>query len=262
MVLLAGCSTPPDPIPADETLSGFDHAGDIALHLERPGEAVSQYRSALRRARERDDAAAIADAGFNLATAQLQNKQPADALQTAGNVRADLARRGRTDPGLDLVTATALYRLGRLADADLWASRLTGAAPVADKARFLRGLIADDRRDRAGLAQAEASLAASADAADRAELQARLGHDPALALKSADIRRVALDYRGMARTLALAAQYTPDRSRAADLYLRAGRSAASQHDAAQARTWLTQARRMSGDANLRKEAEQAIKGLK
>ena len=260
-VVLAGCSKPLAPLPTDETLTGLGHAGDIALQLERPAEAVAQYRLALARAQERDDAAAIADAGFNVAAAQLQANQPADALRTTEEIRADLARRGRSDPGLDLVTATALFRLDRPAEADRWASRLTRDARVADKAWFLRGLMADGRGDVAGLGQAEASLSASADAADRAELQARLGRDPALALKAADLRRNALDYRGMARALALAAQFTPDRARATDLFLRAGRSAAAQHDPAQARTWLTQALHLTQDAPLRREAERAIRGL-
>ncbi len=256
--LLAGCSRLPKGPPDDATLSRLDHAGDIAFNLEQPAQAADQYRAALARARTRDDAAAIADAGFNLATAQLQAGQPQAALDTARQLQAELARRGRTDPGFDLVAATALYRLDDLRSADSTAAVLTrsGDPALVNAAWFLRGLIADDHADRPGLEQAAGSLTPVADPADVAELRARLSHDPALALHAADLRRTALDYRGMARCLALAAGFTPDEASAADLYLRAGRSAASQGDAADARSWLTKAR---SDPALRPDADDALK---
>jgi hypothetical protein len=49
----------------------------------------------------------------------------------------------------------------------------------------------------------------------------------------------------MARALALAAEFTSDVSAAADLYLRAGRSAAAQHDVEQAKVWLVKAQEIS-----------------
>lgn len=258
---LAGCGSDPAAAPVDETLGRLGHAGDIAYTLEDPGQAAEQYRAALARARERDDAAAIADIGFNLATAELRGDHPAEAMRTVQQVRAELARRGIADPGLDLVTATALFRQGNRADADRVAAGLTGRPPLADSAWFLRGLVADARNDRAGLQRAAAALSPAADAGDRAELQARIMHDPSLALHAADLRREALDYRGMARTLALAAQASPDPAQAADLFLRAGRSAAAQHDAAQARIWLGQARQQTPGPALRAEAGQALAAL-
>jgi hypothetical protein len=94
-----------------------------------------------------------------------------------------------------------------------------------------------------------------------AELQARVRHDPALALRAADLRRHELDYREMARSLALAARFTPDAAAAADLYLRAGRSAAAQGDTALARIWLSSARDRAPDAALRNEAAHALHDL-
>ena len=162
--------------------------------------------------------------------------------------RPELARRGIAEPDFDLITATAAFRLGDLASADRLAAGLSGAPPdLADAAWFLRGLIADARGDRPGLEAAAAALTPSADAADAGELRARLTHDPALALRVAGLRRDALDYRGMARALALAAGCTPDVVAAADLYLRAGRSAAAEGDAPQARTWLGRARALAPD---------------
>jgi hypothetical protein len=263
VALLFGCSHPPKGPPDDAALSRLGHAGDIAFNLEQPAQAAEQYRAALARARTRDDAGAIADAGFNLATAQLHAGQPQAALDTAHQVQAELARRGLVDPAFDLVCATALFRLEDLASADSIAARITGAGDpaIANSAWFLRGLIADARADRPGLEKAAGSLTAAADAADVAELRARLSHDPALALHAADIRRTALDYRGMARCLALAARFTPDAASGADLYLRAGRSAAAQGDAAQARLWLTNARDQAADAALRQDANEALQHM-
>jgi hypothetical protein len=241
-------------------LARFDHAGGIAYNLEQPDQAATHYREALARARTRDDAGAIADAGFNLATAQLRADHPRDAMRTAQEVREELARRGIVDPGLDLISATALFRLNDLSAADRAAAGLTrgGNVELANAAWFLRGLIADMRRDRPGLERAASSITKTADPGDVAELQARLSHNPQPALHAADLRREDMDYRGMARTLALAAQWTPDASEAADLYLRAGRSAAAQGDVTNARLWLGEARKRSPDTALRSIADQAL----
>jgi hypothetical protein len=263
IVILGGCSSVPKTAPDDATLSRFDHAGEIAFNLEQPTQAATHYREALARARTRDDAAAIADAGFNLATAQLRADQPREAIRTAQELRAELARRGIVDPGFDLITATALFRLDDLSAADRIADGLTGSQNVAlaNAAWFLRGLIADLRKDRPVLERAAASMTKTADPGDVAELQARLSHDPKQALRAADLRREHLDYRGMARALALAAQLTPDASEAADLYLRAGRSAAAQGDVQDARLWLDAARKRSPDTALRNLADQALRDL-
>ena len=262
-LLVSACgAAPAAKAPADETLSRLGHAGDTAYNLEDAGQAVDQYRKALGRARERDDAAAIADAGFNLATAQLRADRLGDALRTARELRAELARRGLADRGFDLITATALFRSGDLSGADRAAAALTqGRAPLADSAWFLRGLIADTRGDHAGLQRAAAALTPAADAADRMELRARVAHGPALALRAADLRRDALDYRGLSRVLALAAAYSPDPAASADLYLRAARGAAARTDVAQARQWLIQARTRAPTPQLRGEAERALAGL-
>ncbi len=263
IALLAGCSSPPKGPPDDAALARLGHAGDIAFNLEKPAQAAEQYRAALQRARTRDDAAAIADAGFNLATAQLRAGQTQAALETAHQLQAELARRGILDPAFDLVIATALFRLNDLAAADETAATLTasGDPAMANAAWFLRGLIADTKADRPGLEKAAGSLTKTADAADIDELQARIAHDPALAMHAADVRRTALDYRGMARCLALAAQYTRDPASAADLYLRAGRSAAAMGETAQARIWLTAARDQATDAWLRQDADQELQHL-
>jgi len=264
LAVLAGCTASPGAAtPQDETLRRLTNAGDAAYNLEEPGQAAEQYRAALGRARQRDDAAAIDDAGFNLATAELRENQPNAAMATARELRAELARRGVADPAFDLITATALFRLDDLAPADRVAAPLTGGRDkaLADAAWFLRGLIADKQGDGGVLRQAAAALSPAADAGDKAELRARMAHDPALALHAADLRRDALDYRGMARVLALAAEYTPDPATSADLFLRAGQSAAEQHDAAQARIWLVRVRAEAPDPAVRAEAERILRSL-
>jgi hypothetical protein len=263
LMLLAACSSAPKGPPDDAALSRLGHAGDLAFRLEQPDQAAEQYRAALVRAHTRDDASAIADAGFNLAAAELRAGRPEDARRTAAELQAELARRGIVDADFDLISATALFRLGELPAADRMAAGLTGGQDpaLADAGWFLRGLIADRAGDRPGLETAIASLSPAANAADAAELRARLSHDHALALHAADLRRDQLDYRGMARALALAAQFAPSTAEAADLYLRAARSAAGQGDAAQARAWASQARDLAPDPGLRADAETALHEL-
>jgi tetratricopeptide (TPR) repeat protein len=259
-LVLAACSSAPKGKPEDATLARLGHSGDIAFNLEEPRQAAEQYRAALKRAFTRDDASAIADAGFNLATAELRVDEPREAMRTASDLRAELARRGLADPDFDLISATALFRLHDLAAADRVAASLTTATDpaLANAAWFLCGLIADAQGDRGGLAKAVASFTPAADPADVAELRARLTGDPSLALHAADLRRDELDYRGMARALSVAARFTQNAPQAADLYLRAGRSAAAQGDAEDARAWLGQARDLATDASLRAEAVQAL----
>ncbi|HTH98383.1 MAG TPA: hypothetical protein VL574_13270 [Stellaceae bacterium] len=263
VLLLAGCSSAPPGPPQDPTLARLRHAGDTAFEQEQPAQAAVQYRAALEQARIRDDAGAIANAGFNLAAAQLRAGKPMDALRTAEAVRVELARRGIADADFDLISATALYRMGNLSAADAAAAGLTGNKnpALADAAWFLRGLIADQHGDRPGLAHALASLTPAASPADVAELKARASGDPAEALHAADLRRDRLDYRGMARALALAARLTRSTSQAADLYLRAGRSAAGQGDTEDARLWLAQAQEISPDPGLRAAATQALAAI-
>lgn len=103
--------------------------------------------------------------------------------------------------------------------------------------------------------------------ADRQELQARLAlrqDDLAGArvatMQAAGIRQEAFDYRGMARALAvatLAAERAGDSEAAANLYLRAGRSAAAQSDSGTARPWLERVLGLTRDADTEAAARAA-----
>lgn len=267
-LVLAACGSTPaaPPPPPDETLGRAARAGRLALEVERPAEAARLYGVALARARERDDAQAIADTGIGLAAAELARGQQAAALRTVREVRAELARRNATvPPSLILAEALALYRLGNHTEADAAAALVTAQASededAARRAWFLRGLIAADRGDAATLAEARAALgeptspgfrgdarelaAASALAAGDAGAARRLAVEAALA------RREGLDYRGLGRALALeadAARRMGDEVAAADLLLRAGRGAAARGEWALARRWLNAAELLARQA--------------
>jgi hypothetical protein len=280
LLLLAACSSsnnqPAQP-PEDQTLTQHEQAGKIAYGLDRPDEAVTQFEAALKQAQARDDLQAIGDLSFNLAVAQLRANRPQDALATTQLARAELIRRG-SQPSLSLLLAeaTALYRLSKRNDADALAAEIetAGDADAAAGASFLRGLIADEAGNEDGLRSAIARLSgASAPLrlADRLELQARLALRQgdqagarAAALQAAGIRQEALDYRGMARALSVAglsAERAGERELAADLYLRAGRSAAAQSDADTARPWLERALSLTSDPATKEAARIALADL-
>ncbi len=281
LALLAGaCAAgkPAVPPPPEDTLLRQNAtAGRLALSLDRPQEAVTQYRAALARALARDDAAAIGDYGYDLAVAQLAADDPRGALVSARSTAADLAhRRVAPFPALILVEATALYRSGAAREADRLAASVerNGDQPVAARAAFLRGLIADKAGDDAGLRAAAARLGrptSPEQQADADELVARVDRRAgrnetaaAAAEAAADLRRDNLDYRDMARALALAAsarERAGAAGAAANLYLRAGQSAAEQGDAATARPWLQAALRLDHDPALQRQARRIMEGL-
>jgi hypothetical protein len=128
-------------------------------------------------------------------------------------------------------------------------------------------LIADESGDEAGLLAAMDAMPSSASLAlqgDAAELAARLAlrrNEPTRAVTEAvraqELRRDTLDYRGLARALALAgegARRAGDAAAAADFFLRAGRSAALRHDTDAARLWLRQAGALGQNGPVAEEA--------
>ena len=280
LVLLGACggneAQPAKPL-EDQALVRHEQAGKIAYDLDRPEEAVAQFEAALTQAQARDDLKAIGDLSFNLAVAQLRANRPQDALKTTQQARAELIRRGSQPfPSLLLAEATALYRLEQRERADVLAAEVEGSgdADAAAGASFLRGLIADEAGNEDALRAALGRLAgvsAPLRVADRLELQARLAlrQDDfatarAAAMHAATVRQEGLDYRGMARALAVAAaaaEQSGERELAADLYLRAGRSAAAQSDAATARPWLERALSLTQDDATKDAAEAALSGL-
>src|SRR5262249_47387336 len=107
--------------------------------------------------------------------------------------------------------------------------------------------------------------------ADAKELDARAslrGRDFATARGDAEeaaaLRQKTLDYRGLARALALAgaaAEGAGDTKSAADLYLRAGRSAAVQGDEVSARKWLQDSANLATEESVRSAANELLRSL-
>jgi hypothetical protein len=261
LLALAACGggAPADPgPPPDVKLDQANKAGTQALSMDLPSVAVRQYKVALSRAYERDDAGAIGDVAYNLALAQMKAGDSKGAIATAREARGELTRRrAAVPPELILVLAAASYRSGDLGGAASAAQEVLDSGSkdpdAVRRAWFIRGLVAADRSDTAGLAQAIAALPPTKQAdleADRQELQGRAAlaanDSAALSLfeQSASNRQQALDYRGMARALSLAGDAALRSGRtadAADLFLRAGRSALLQGDTATATPLLKRA---------------------
>jgi hypothetical protein len=265
--LLAGCAAAapaPPPAPVDEDLMTGWRLARFAFDERQYDQAAGLYARVLERAYARDDLGAIGDVGYELAVVRLRQIDPEAAAEQARQTRDELRRRGE-DPfaELYLVEAVALYELDEPAGAEAMADQaialaLSPADAVARRAWFLNGRIAADRADQAGVARALDALGRSPNPeiqADRLELTGRLDllddrPDRALAAlrTSADLRRDAEDYLGMARVLALAgaaAEATGQSAEAADLYFRAGRSAEVEGRTADARSWLRAAARLA-----------------
>src|SRR4051812_50225775 len=82
----------------------------------RYGQAIQVYSGSLERAYARDDVAAIAVAGQELAFSYLRDGKPKGAADVASRTREELARRGRFGrPVLALGEATAPHPLNETA---------------------------------------------------------------------------------------------------------------------------------------------------
>lgn len=273
-LLCAACGGTPPPEPPDPTLARQTRTAMLAWQQDRPAQAAELFREALRRAYARDDLAAIADLAASLAAAELRLGNAEAARDTAAAARAEANRRGGTMPAeLPLAEAVARWRLGDAAGARALTSAIT-AGEAGARARFIEGLIAADAGDATALAAARAALPPTDQPdllADARELDGRaslMAGDASAArialLRAAELRQEARDYPGMARALALAGGAAAREGRtaeAADLALRAGRSAAADGDARAAREWLDQAVRLaraagSADVLAAAEAEQ------
>jgi len=136
--------------PPDVKLDQANRAGTQALSVDLPSLAVREYKVALTRAYERDDAGAIADVAYNLALAQMKSGDSKAALGTVRDARAELDRRRVQIPAeLFLVEAAAAYRIGDYAGASAAAQqaldRQAKDPDTGPRAWFIRGLVAAER---------------------------------------------------------------------------------------------------------------------
>ncbi|MBF0876750.1 hypothetical protein HKD21_07800 [Gluconobacter cerevisiae] len=217
---LSGCSssTPTKGPKPDQPYEDAMDTGKTVYEIGQASQAEAQYRTAMDRALMRDDAVAIHESGFNLATVLLAQDEPQKALQSLGETETALSLRNVSDTSdLAVIRAAALYRLHDTVFASQAVQRALQSSDegIRERALFLSGLIAADQKRGDLLTQRVNDLAAFGDnsaTVDRHELAARLNllrGQPELACDEAlsvvKSRRDALDYRGMRRALILAA---------------------------------------------------------
>lgn len=286
--LVAGCgSSKPTPTPAeqaaeDREFSALRRLARSAFENGQYQQAVTLYDRALTRAFARDDLPAIGDLGYEYALALLRDGHPDQAAKRASETAAELTRRGQAPfPALTLVEAAALYAAGDAAGAGR-AADVTRGDPRSDaatraRAYYILGMIAADNGERAALDQALSAVGSPTDPSLRADQQELLGRARLLASDSAnartafetsvELRRETKDLTGTARALAFAAQAAVSSGQtadAADLYLRAGRSAQSNNRTADAKRWLQSAAQLaqtSGTGTVLSEARDRLAKL-
>ncbi|MCG0997475.1 tetratricopeptide repeat protein [Acetobacter persici] len=248
-LFLAGCGGGAVEGPSARDDAAWDQAmtaGQDSFELGRYSVAITQYRRAADLALLRDDGVAAAEAGYDLAVAQLAGDDPAAAVKTVQTTRQAAALRGQTaQPEFDLIEAAARYRLRQYPQAVTLASGGMNAADRAYAARsaLVLGLAADAGQDRTAFQKALIYFNAlkpplsRTEQADKAEIQARavLASSPVqaeqLAEQAATLRRDEASYRDMARALALAGQAADrsgDHQKAASFWARAAQSASMQ----------------------------------
>ena len=221
---LCGCGGGGHRPPVDEALDTALQGGADAIALRRFDDALRSYATAYGLAVTRDDAAAIGIAGVGRTVALERAGRAAEAVGVAAVTRADLERRFRAAPSmLDLAEGAALLQLGRPEEAArvVLPAETAAEAAVRERAVFLEGMAADALGDRQAVAAAVRRLSGAGangkpdptSTADRLELEARLALAQGAgrraleqATMAADLRRTALDYRGMRRNLRLAAE--------------------------------------------------------
>lgn len=279
VLMLAGCASKPpqQPQPPTERAS-LDRSARLAFDQGRYAQAVTLYQSALQQALLEDDPGAIIDARFNLALSYTYLGDYDEALSQLTQANAERQRRAlAVDPGLMLLEATVVYRSGRADRALGILDRVFQTAPgdgaLAQRGHFLAGLIAADRGDALALQQHITVLQGGSGSDTRADLLELLGAQAAQAGdaqaayarfdQAVVLRGIQRDYRGMVRILASAgavADNAGDTARAANYYLRAGRSAAQRNEPG-ARRWLQRASTLgaaAGDRALVIEADELL----
>ena len=269
LFVAGGCFNAPPPTgpPRDAVLTNAMASARLAFEQGLNAEAVALYRQALDRAREMDDAGAIADASYNLAAALVQAGEGARAAAALLESEAEARRAGGNVADVLLLRAK-VARLNRapaeavaLADRVLTdsASRPTTGHRV--QAHVLKGEVAVDEENWS-VAEAQADLARDAlgKIGDRASpallagvvgLRGRvargrgdLGEAARLFDRQADLLRQSRLYQDMADAIADSAEAwmslaTP--AEAGPRFYRAARAAAAQGDETRARSLLAKA---------------------
>lgn len=242
-------------------------SGRLAFERGMNAEAVALYRRALDRAREMDNAVAIADASYNLAAAQVQAGDYAAAAAALLESEAEARRAGGNVADVLLLRAKVARLSGAPSEAVALADRVLAdpaSRPTAGhrvQAHVLKGEVAAEEGNWP-VAEQQARLARNAlgrigDTASPALLAGVVGLRGRIARgrgdlaesarlfdRRADLLRRARLYRDMADAIADSAQVWMSLGRPAEAgprFYRAARAAAAQGDAAGARSLLSQA---------------------
>jgi len=270
LLVFGGCgsSAPVQKSPAiDEDLERFNRAAQQAFDSGRLQQAAAFYRKALDRAYIRDDFRAAFDAQYNMAICLINLQSYAQAFEVIQQAKTEMAMAGYSREADFLLLEATVLHLREDSDA-AWkmTDQILSATPEASsivqcKTHFLRGLIASKKGDTDKLREAIVSIGQPKLPLLRADRHELLGHlamaeynwDEAVnAFEAAtDLRREAREYRGMAKSLALAGQASEKAGNpheASLRYLRAGRSAALQGQFDDALNWLNQAEQIASNA--------------
>jgi tetratricopeptide (TPR) repeat protein len=272
-----GCTRkpPPPPPPEDQVLKQLTRTARDAFDEGNYVAASSLYQRALERAHIRDDFTAITDARYNLAVTLLRQEDFAGAAAQLRMAKSEFSRaKLEPAPEFGLLEAAILVGGGKPDRArDVTEGILAdgrSSPEVLGRAHYLRGRIAHELGDPAGIRAAINALGHPDDSrlsADIEELKGRLAFleqrwDAAAAAfdRAANLQRLLLNYPAMTEALALGARASEHGRRpalAASRYLQAGRSAAFRGDADRARVWLTRAAELAEGADDRSTARDA-----
>jgi len=269
LFLATGCfnARVPTGPPPDAVLTNAMTSGRLAFERGLNPEAVALYRQALDRAREMDDAVAIADASYNLAAALVRGGEIARAATALLESEAEARRAGGNVADVLLLRAKVARLNGAPAEAVQLANRVladTASRPSGGhrvQAHVLKGELAVEEKNWS-LAEQQAGLARDAlgrigSTASPAVLAGVVGLRAQVARgrgslkeaaqlfdRRADFLRQSRLYRDMADAIADSAEIwtslgTP--AEAGPRFYRAARAAAAQGDEIHARSLLSKA---------------------
>lgn len=284
LIGLAACGNPQKDPPKDDPLGRTMDVAGQAVFYDRLQQAEINYKKSYQYALTRDDNTDIENAGYNLAIVQLDLGKLQTALSTVHMVRNDLyIRKLNSSTQLDLVEAAILYRLHRGNEAlNLLQNALHSPhEDVKERAYFFSGLIANDNGNLQLLSDSvqklDQLLAKSKKIdedswkADQGELHALLAfkkgnyNEALTTARYVEVsRREQIEYRAMIRALiiqALVNQAQGHSLEAAQLFLRAGKSAALLKDYENARQYLNQVQSLHADELTYRSASQALSAL-
>ncbi len=269
LVFPAGCANAPLPTgpPRDAVLTNAMSSARLAFERGLNTEAVVLYRQALDRAREMDDASAIADAAYNFAAAILQSGANEQARLALLEAEAEARRGGGNLADVLLMRAKVARLNGATSEAVALAERVLtdrASSPTAGhrvQAHVLKGDVAAEERDWAAAEEqgrlAQDALGRAGDTVSPALLAGVVGLRGTIALgrgnlpaaarffdRRADLLRQARLYRDMADAMAQSAGIWARLELPAEAgprFYRAARAAGAQGDTARARSLLADA---------------------